>query len=291
MRTQYAFGLLGALPQNRIATLLREGRMLRRIGFLRILMVVMFAVIPTRALANDTPKTAEELAEAGYTFVQRGEFAKAIEAYAKAYELSADGRNLYNVANIYDRRLHERELASEYYRRYLRSPQAEPDLLKRANERISALKEEEEAIHLNAVATDVPKVPVKERSESPPPAASPDPTMRVAGIAAMGLGGVGLVLGTAFGLSASSKNDKAAALCDGPACRSREALSLTDDARSAATVSTVGFIGGSVLIAGGLAVFFLAPKALPKERISTALRAYPQVGPAVAGIGIGGTFQ
>jgi hypothetical protein len=107
---------------------------------------------------------------------------------------------------------------------------------------------------------------------SPPPAPPPgeapsstdDPgaTRRYLGIGAMGLGVVGIGLGSVFGILA--KNALAASN-DGP-CNSSDhcnstGLSDRKDASNKATVSTVLFIAGGVFAAGGVALYFTAPHA------------------------------
>ncbi|WP_394842813.1 hypothetical protein LZC95_37795 [Pendulispora brunnea] len=261
---------------------------------------------PTVAFAADGPgsptpdkqKTADEWADEAFALVAKGEYPKAIAAYQRAYQISADGRNLYNIANIYDRKLHEREVAADYYRRYLHLSQTEPDLTKRATERLAALKEEEEAIRKNAAAapangsssqgSSIVMTPASRASASS--AERPDTTrstMQIGGIIA---GGTGLALigaGAVFGMIAKSKNDDASKLCNGSACNDKEALNLTDDARRAATISTIGFVAGGVAVAGGLLLYFLAPD----NKRSAALQITPKVGPQMAGITLGGAWR
>jgi len=81
-------------------------------------------------------------------------------------------------------------------------------------------------------------------------------TLEVAGFVAAGVGVASLVAGTIFGLVASGKLsapqcDTAAKVCD---------AGVVSSARSAATWSTVSFIAGGVLVAGGLTIVLLAPE-------------------------------
>ncbi len=81
-------------------------------------------------------------------------------------------------------------------------------------------------------------------------------------IAALGLGGLGVVgvgVGAFFGLHAMSSIDQANAHCDDRFCNAA-GLSLRDDAKSEATVSTIAFAAGGLAIAGGVALWFTAPK-------------------------------
>jgi hypothetical protein len=76
-----------------------------------------------------------------------------------------------------------------------------------------------------------------------------------------GVGVVGIGLGAFFGLQASSKLSDAKGKCgDYPYECGNEAKDLQSSAKSSATVSTVGFVAGGVLLAGGLVLYFTAPK-------------------------------
>jgi tetratricopeptide (TPR) repeat protein len=116
---------------------------------------------------------------------------------------------------------------------------------------------------------------------------APGSTLRTTGIIVGATGLVAIGIGAAFGLSAKSKNDEAADMCTGIECRDPRAITLTDDARSAATISTIGFVAGGVLLAGGAGLFLFAPRSESK----TALRLAPRVGPQAAFLSIGGGFQ
>lgn len=109
-------------------------------------------------------------------------------------------------------------------------------------------------------------------SPSPPLAVAPVPTPAprpASGWGAqktvavvMGITGVGgLIVGSVFGLEAKSKNDQA---LEPQNCRTstlcnQTGLDLTNDAKSAATVSTVSFVAGGVLVATGAVVWLTAP--------------------------------
>ena len=61
---------------------------------------------------------------------------------------------------------------------------------------------------------------------------------------------------------------------------------LRDDAASAATTSTILFAGGLALVAGGAALFLLAPKTAS----TTGMRVQPSVGKTGAGLSLSGGF-
>jgi hypothetical protein len=84
-------------------------------------------------------------------------------------------------------------------------------------------------------------------------------TQRTIGLVLGGVGIVGVAVGAIFGLQAGSKWDDAKAKCDDyPYGCGDDGVKLADDANSAATISTIGFIAGGVLVAGGAALWLTA---------------------------------
>jgi len=105
-----------------------------------------------------------------------------------------------------------------------------------------------------------PATPTGRAATTPPPETNAGSTQRVVGIAAAGAGVIGVVIGSVLGLVAKSKLDQSNAddHCDPSGCDDT-GLSLRHSAVTAATGSTVGFIAGGVLIAGGAVLWFTAP--------------------------------
>jgi len=101
-------------------------------------------------------------------------------------------------------------------------------------------------------------------------------TMKTAGLVAGGVGVVGLVLGTAFGVEALStkSSDCSNGICD-PGTSSK--------AYSQATISTIGFIAGGVLVAGGVTLFVLAPKGA-KDQPAASVSVSPVLGWSAGGL-------
>jgi hypothetical protein len=97
------------------------------------------------------------------------------------------------------------------------------------------------------------------------------------------VGVAGLVVGAVFGVMAA--NDKSAAQCDATNACKHGPLS---DARNAATLSTVGFVAGGALLAGGIALVLLAPTSRPQAE--RALRLQPAVAVQGAGLLLTGSF-
>jgi hypothetical protein len=112
--------------------------------------------------------------------------------------------------------------------------------------------EEESAAQLTAAPGPTPTEP-----ESHPAGLG---TQKIVALAAGGVGVVGLAVGTIFGLKAMSKKSDADAACNDTACTNSAAAEAGNDAHSAGNVATVGMVVGVVGLAGGLALWFTAPK-------------------------------
>jgi hypothetical protein len=122
-------------------------------------------------------------------------------------------------------------------------------------------------------------------SATPPPSGGLG-TQQILAIGAGGVGLVGVVLGSVFGLSSKSKHDSAAPDCQGNECTA-DGVQLRKDAISAGNLSTAFFVIGAVGLAGGAALWLTAPTSGDS---STAVRLSPAVGPHLAGASFGGAF-
>jgi hypothetical protein len=94
-------------------------------------------------------------------------------------------------------------------------------------------------------------------------------------LAAGGVGIAGVVVGTIFGLSASSKWSSAKTDCGTICPANSPAQAERSDAQSAAAVSTVAFIIGGLGLAGGGILWFTAPS---RPTSAGALHVVPSVG-------------
>jgi hypothetical protein len=100
-----------------------------------------------------------------------------------------------------------------------------------------------------------------------------------------GVGLAGIVVGSIFGLKAKSKNSDADANCrpdDSTRCNSL-GVQASDDAHSAATISTIAFAAGGAALVAGVVLFFTAPK---DKETSSAPSVGLGFGVAHGGIGI-----
>ncbi len=146
-------------------------------------------------------------------------------------------------------------------------------------------------------ANPVPAMPVAPTPATAPaaPAAPPADTttppssggaQRTIALITGGVGIAGLGVGGVFGILAMSKNNSTSGHCNGSVCDAPTIASLSD-ARTDATVSTVGFVAGGVLIAAGAVLYLTAPKGPP----STGLVLSPGAGGSIAGLTLQGGWR
>jgi serine/threonine-protein kinase len=120
----------------------------------------------------------------------------------------------------------------------------------------------------------------------PPPAAppsTPGSTQRVLGVVTASVGLAGIAVGSIFGVLAKGHQNDAGPHCSGTEC---DVTGISDlgDARTAATVSTIGFIAGGALLAGGVVLYLVAPRGSP----GTGLLVAPGSDGSVAGLTLRG---
>ena len=115
--------------------------------------------------------------------------------------------------------------------------------------------------------------------------------LRGVSYAALGVGVVGLGMGTVFGLQSMSKRASADEMCPDPnrclISKKDEVEGLDDDARRSQTLAAVGFAAGGVGVAAGITLFLLSSK---KENQSA--RPRPAIHPWIGlqSAGVSGTF-
>jgi hypothetical protein len=133
-----------------------------------------------------------------------------------------------------------------------------------------------------------------QQQPGPPPVADTAPqgstgtTQRILGWTALGVGVVGLGVGTVFAIQRKSKLDERDTICpEMQLCLDEEIAQnnqLTDEARTASTISTIGFIGGAAFAATGIVLVVTAPKGRPKDSVALV----PVVGPGFQGLSFQG---
>jgi hypothetical protein len=116
--------------------------------------------------------------------------------------------------------------------------------------------------------------------------------LRYASFAALGVGAVGLGLGTVFALQSAGKRKDADNYCPNPdqcPIALRDTVNgLDDDARKAQTMSLVGFVVGGVGVAAGVTMLVLSGKKSEPATTAKSATLHPWIGPT--SVGVGGTF-
>ena len=122
---------------------------------------------------------------------------------------------------------------------------------------------------------------------------SPGFTLRLAGYITGGFGLLGLGIGTGFGVHAITTQNDALTHCrdEDPKRCTPEALELNDSAQTAATVSTVGVVLGSVALATGIVLLLVAPSDGDAAEDETARgwgtpQLVPLLGPGAMGVSL-----
>ena len=145
-------------------------------------------------------------------------------------------------------------------------------------------------------------VPARPAAEPPREPASPSAgrpseaggTQRLVGLVVGGAGIVALGAGAFFGLKARSTYDDALAQCNPAHQCQQQGLDLADDATSQATISTIAFVAGGVMLAGGAVLYLTAPRGAPTTGAapprSTGNMHVSLGGPGLAGMSLGGAF-
>lgn len=127
-----------------------------------------------------------------------------------------------------------------------------------------------------------------------PPDAQPSGlgTQRILGIGLAGAGVIGLALGSVTGLMASSAWSNAKTACGGDVSHCTNPAAANDDkstTNSLGMVSTVGFIAGGVLLAGGAALFFTGGHG-DHAPGTASVSVTPAIAPGLGGMTVVGSF-
>jgi hypothetical protein len=145
------------------------------------------------------------------------------------------------------------------------------------------------------------EAPTAAAASAPTPAPSPSPVQtahpsqfhKILSYVVGGVGVVGLGLGTYFTVHASSKNSDSKKFCPGqPNECTQDGVTLRNQALSSARLATVFMVGGGVLLAGGVVLFFTAPSTAeePKTGSVSGLRLVAGATPIGGHVGFKGDF-
>lgn len=224
--------------------------------------------------AGATADPVEKLANEGLDCYQKGDFLCAVKKYRKAYQFEPVGALLYNIAFIYDGKLDDKQLALDYYRRFVNAPDADADTRLAAYERIVELQSD--------LAKKTPPPPPPGPVKPPPPPPPP-----VAGWATVGIGGALLVTGGVFGLLASNAATTQEETSDGA-----EWNDLRDSGPTQALIADISLGLGAAAVITGLVLVLTHDGETPVEAKASEEKTGVRIGPSPDGLGfsLGGTF-
>ncbi|MCA9538437.1 MAG: hypothetical protein KC620_06085 [Myxococcales bacterium] len=235
-----------------------------------------------QAQTGETVAQVEELAREARTLYEAGDFGRAVSVYLEAYKLQPTAAVLYNVAVIYDRKLNETDLAADFYRRYIRSPDADPEAVLRATKRLQELKADQEARRAADMATlgnnndGADPMPNRVDTGIRPTGTS---GQVVAGWSLIGLGAAGLATGGVFGyLARDAANEFEGTIV------LEDKKDLRDTAKSRALIADIAFGVGAAAAVTGVVLLLLDDGGAE----ASALRFGPT--PGGAQVGLGGVF-
>ena len=225
--------------------------------------------------AQPAANPVEALAQRATAEYEAGNFVKAVELYREAYAVGKVSTILYNIALIYDRKIGDAELAMEFYRQYLATPDADPKASSRAMARLQALKAEQAKAQAAARKAEEERraAEAKRREDEAKALAASQqrepPRETGSGLATGGwiLTGVGVAAlggGVFFGLSASQDAD------DFKASRSlSEKKSLRDDGEGKALIADILMGAGAAAIFSTQGTSFSrsSPRRLPMDAV------------------------
>lgn len=244
-------------------------------------------------------RAAEDYASQAYAAYSKKDYAAAVALYLKAHAAAPSAAVLYNIAKIYDSKLQDRQLAMTFYRRYVSDPGAEPDLVRTANQRLTALREAEFAAQDATPESSAPKrttAPTETKSAQTPAVGQPGESnsgmtgTQVSGLVVGTLGLVGLGIGAGFGLAAKSDNDEAKSLCDGNACTSQAGVDAAESASSNAAISTIGFAAGGALLLSGTILLLAGGHSSPEKDKVSRVQVLPNAGRDSFGVQMSGRW-
>jgi hypothetical protein len=121
----------------------------------------------------------------------------------------------------------------------------------------------EQVLHVPRLADDASAAEPTTPPGAPPASQGPS-ARKIAAFTALGVGAIGIAVGTVFGVRTFAREDEADAICAGRACKTQKGIDLHDQASDYAEVSTIAF--GVGLGAAALGVGLLV---LPTDRAGT----------------------
>lgn len=224
-------------------------------GLARSTALALMFTTPVAAQPTDTVEKVEALAREARTLYDANEFGQAVAVYLEAYKLQPNAAVLYNVAVIYDKKLAEVDLAIDFYRRYIGSPDADPAAVQRATARVQELKAEQAArreADLARLPTRTEQPPTEDVALQPVAVERPLSGQTVWGYVVLGTGAALAAGGAVMGVLAGDAADDFAASTD-----LDDKLEHRDTAENRALIADVLIGVGAAAVVTGLLMVIL----------------------------------
>jgi len=251
---------------------------------------------------NDADAEARRVFKEGDKLYAEGDYEGAVSAFEKAYELSHQAALKYNLANAYERlaRYDEAYAALKEYEPH--APDDERDVVRRRLKKLKERASQQERDKTAQAAVKPAAEPAGSTASPEPPAAEPTGPASTAstaapadggsppilGYALIGVGAVGIGVGSVFGIQALGARSDAEGMCSSGGgvkrCPSSAGDSLSANKRDA-ILADVGIGVGIVAAAVGT---YLVIKGHSKEAPSAQVQA--GAGPHGGQISLVGTF-
>jgi len=246
----------------------------------------------------DADSEARRLYKEGDKLYAEGDYEGAVRAFEKSYELSQQPALQYNLANAYERlgRYEDGVKALQAYEPH--APGDEREVVRRRIKKLQERADQQRVEKKDAPASSA--VPQSAPAVAPAPA-EPEPAQPTDSVKAtsagppvlsyvlLGVGVVGIGVGSYLGLQALSSKSDAQGLCPDVGgkrtCPASADGTLSSNKRDA-ILADVGFGVGIAAVAVGGYLLFTGGK--PKETAATQLR--PAAGPHGGGVSLIGTF-
>lgn len=243
--------------------------------------------------ASETPSEADTLSDEAVQAFKAHDYDTAIDKFQRAYDLDPQPNYKFNIGRVYEEKggLENLEQAVKYYQEFVQSPGVDLESREAATQRLKVLRPTVEELRAQKAEADKaagdPTTPTTDTADQPPvvddEAKARKRKLRIAGYSLIGVGGLGLVIGSVFGglaLSKSKSSDDAPHIDD--------KISLRQEAKSRAAVADGMLITGGVLAGVGL---ILVLSTLGKGKRPTRKTAFlPSAGPQGAGLSWTGRF-
>jgi tetratricopeptide (TPR) repeat protein len=249
--------------------------------------------------AGETPSEADTLSDEAVAAFKAKDYDTAIDKFLRAYELDPQPNYKFNIGRVYEEK-GDLENAVKYYQEFVQSPGVDLEAREAATGRLKVLRQalqetRAEEAKARGEADGDPTAGTGDGAADEAPvvdeaAKARKRKMRIAGYSLIGVGGVGLVIGSVFGGLALSKSRKAD---DEPLVDQK--VKLRQESKTRAAVADGMLITGGVLAGVGLILVLstlgkkkaksstLSGRARDREDWATWVPA-PMVGPRAAGL-------